>query len=61
MKKHTQIHTTKKLCKLKCEECEYVGNSRVTVDVHIGNCHTDKVKCGLCENSFGNNENLTCT
>ena len=51
-------HTTKTDFKLKCDDCEYVWNSRVNLDVHIGNCDCDKNKCGLCENSFENNQKL---
>ena len=51
-------HTTKTDFKLKCDDCEYVWNSRVALDVHIGNCDSDKNKCGLCENSFENNQKL---
>ena len=58
MKKHMQTHTTKKEFKLKCDHCEYVGNSRVALDVHIGNGHSDTNKCGLCEHSFENNQKL---
>ena len=55
MKNQMHSHTTKTDFKLKCE---YVGNSRVALDVHIGNCHSDKNKCGLWENFFENNQEL---
>jgi hypothetical protein len=58
MKKHMMTHSTKKEFKLKYEDCEYVGKSRVALDVHIRNCHSDKVYCGLCEICFENSEEL---
>jgi hypothetical protein len=45
MKNHMQTHTTKKEFKFKCDDCEYVENFRVALDVHIGNCHSDTNKC----------------
>ena len=40
--------------KFKCEDCDFVGQSRETMEVHIGKSHTDNFECGLCELTFGN-------
>ena len=57
MKKHMKTHSFKKV-KFKCEDCDFVGQSRETMEVHIGKAHTDQFECGLCEVSFGKLEDL---
>ena len=53
MKRHMRSHSFKE-AKFKCEDCDFVGQSRETMEVHIGKSHTDNFECGLCELNFGN-------
>ena len=48
MKKHLLTHSLKK-AKYLCDECGFVGQSKVTMEVHIGKCHSEKFDCGLCD------------
>ena len=57
MKKHMKTHSFKE-AKFKCEDCDCVGQSRETMEVHIGKTHTDNFECGLWEQTFGNIEKL---
>ena len=53
MKRHMRSHSFKE-AKFKCEDCDFVGQSRETMEVHIGKNHTDNFECGLCDLNFGN-------
>ena len=44
MKIHMRNHSFKE-AKFKCEDCDFVGQSRETMEVHIGKSHTDKFEC----------------
>ena len=57
MKRHMKTHSFKS-AKFKCEDCDFVGQSQETMEVHIGKTHTDTFECGLCEQDVGNVENL---
>ena len=35
-----------KKAKFLCEDCEFVGQSKDTVEVHAGKTHTDYNECG---------------
>ena len=48
MKKHLLTHSYKK-AKYLCDECDFVGKSVVTMEVHIGKKHSRTYDCGLCE------------
>ena len=48
MKKHPLTHSYKK-AKYLCDECDFVGKSVVTMEVHIGKNHSKTYDCGLCE------------
>ena len=39
--------------KYKCNECEFVGSYK-TLEVHLGETHTENFEYGLCENNFAN-------
>ena len=41
-----------------CKECGFVGRNMHTHEVHMGKAHSDNFECGLCDNDFGNFENL---
>ena len=53
MKRHMRNHSFNE-AKFKCEDCDFVGQSGETMEVHIGKNHTDNFECGLCELNFGN-------
>ena len=55
MKIHLKSHSFKE-ARFKCEDCEFVGMCKETMDVHAGKNHTDTFECGLCENVFENSE-----
>ena len=42
----------------KCEECDFVGESEITMEVHLGKVHSDKYECGLCDFEAMTLENL---
>ena len=48
MSKHLKTHSYTD-ARFKCEDCEFVGLTRDTMEVHIGKTHTDSFECGLCE------------
>ena len=57
LKKHLKTHSYKE-AKFQCEDCEFVGKTRETMNVHIGRYHTDQFECGICEKNLGNSEGL---
>ena len=57
LRKHLKMHSYKE-AKFQCEDCEFVGKTRETMDVHIGRYHTDKFECGICERQMINFEDL---
>ena len=57
MKIHLKSHSFKE-AKFQCEDCEFVGQSKDTMEVHAGKTHTDNYECGLCEVNFENGNDL---
>ena len=57
LRNHLKTHSYKE-AKFQCEDCEFVGNTRETMNVHIGRFHTDQFECGLCEINLGNSSSL---
>ena len=57
MKKHLLTHSYKK-AKYLCDECDFVGKSKVTMAVHIGKNHSEKFDCGLCDLETNSLQNL---
>ena len=57
MRKHLKSHSFKD-ARFKCEDCEFVGDSKETMELHIQWTHTDTFECGICENTFGNGKTL---
>lgn len=57
MKKHMRTHSYKE-ARFKCDDCDFVGQNELTMDVHIGKHHSEKYECGLCEFEANNQENL---
>ena len=39
-------------------ECDYVCENSLTMEVHIGQLHSEKVECGLCNYKANNLESL---
>ena len=56
-KQHMKTHSYKE-AKFKCEDCNFVGKSKETMEVHLGRSHTDLFECGLCEIDFKSSDNL---
>ena len=44
--------------KLQCAGCIYIGESELTMDIHVGIFHSDDFECGVCDVIFENQENL---
>ena len=57
MKRHIKSHSYKEeYCrKVKCQDCDFVGQRHEGMDVYMAKCHTDNFEWGLCERS---NENI---
>ena len=47
MKEHLRFHRYKKST-FKCEDCDYVCENFLTMEVHVGKYHGDILECGLC-------------
>ena len=48
MKKHVISHSYTK-ANFKCDDCDFVGESEYTMEVHIGKFHSEKYECGICD------------
>ena len=48
MKKHLKTHSYKKI-EFKCVDCDFVGGSEETMEVHHGKKHSDSFECGICD------------
>ena len=48
MKQHMKTHSYKK-CEYKCEECDFCGTNKMTMEVHLGKMHSENFECGLCD------------
>ena len=57
MKKHMKRHSYKE-ARYKCDDCDFVGESGLTMDVHIGKHHSENHECGLCNFEAKDQENL---
>ena len=57
LKKHLITHSYKK-AKFNCSECDFVCQNVISMEVHNGKQHSDKLECGLCDLEVGNFENL---
>ena len=47
MKKHLKLHTYKNL-KFKCEDCEFLTEDELSLEVHSGKVHSGNFECALC-------------
>ena len=57
MKQHIKTHSYKK-CEYKCEECDFCGTNKITMEVHLGKMHSENFECGLCDNVVKDFESL---
>ena len=48
MKKHMIKHSYKTI-NYQCEECDYCGENKETMAVHVGKEHSELFECGLCD------------
>ena len=51
-------HVSYKKAEFRGEDCEYIGSTKVSMDVHSGKFHSKKFECGLCDHEARNLENL---
>ena len=51
MKKHMICHsyTDSLILKFKCDECDFWGPNRITMEMHFRRIHSENISCGLCE------------
>ena len=57
MKKHMKEHSYIK-ARFRCEDCEFVGENEVTMEVHLVLAHSEYFECGLCELKVDSSEDL---
>ena len=57
VKLHMKSHTYSEL-NFKCENCNYWSYNALTMEVHVGKHHAEKLECGLCEYKVDNLESL---
>ena len=48
MKKCMKTHSYKQV-EFRCEECDFLGETPFTMEVHLGKSHSDHFEFGLCE------------
>jgi hypothetical protein len=42
----------------RCAECDFMGSSHTTMEVHMGREHCEKIECGMCDSVFNDLETL---
>ena len=47
-----------KEARLKCDDCDFVGQNVVSIEVHIRRKHSEKYEFGLCDFEAGSSENI---
>ena len=57
MKKHLITHSYKE-ANYKCSDCDFVSEHIISMEVHIGKCHSENYDCGICSFEAGSLENL---
>ena len=57
MKSHMQEHSYKR-ANFKCEECDFIGQNKSTMQVHTGKYHSENYECRLCDFEANNLETL---
>ena len=51
-------NTAKLKVEFKCDEFDFVGKLKASMEVHIGKHHCEKYECGLCDSEIGSQEKL---
>ena len=54
---HLKEHTYNEL-KYKCEDCDFLANDILSLDVHVERKHSGNFKCAICEFTAKNEEHL---
>ena len=50
LKRHIKSHSYKyDDGKMKCNECDFIGQNAWTLQIHIGKEHNQPIDCGLCD------------
>ena len=44
---HMKTHSYKR-AEFKCEECEFCGETELTMEIHLGKMPQENFECGLC-------------
>ena len=57
LKKHMKSHPFKH-ASFKHVECDFVGGSKETMEVHLGKYHSENFECALCDHKDKSLENL---
>ena len=57
MKLHLKTHSYKPV-NYECAECDFLGTTEPTMDVHNGKQHSENIECGLCDSVFKDHESL---
>ena len=57
MQRHLKTHSYKR-AQFKCEECEFICERELTMEVHLGKFHDNNFECGLCGFLANSEDNL---
>ena len=57
MKIHMKTHSFKTAA-YQCFDCDFCGDSKRTMNVHLGKQHSENYECGLCDSEYKNLEDL---
>ena len=57
MKRHLKCHSYKE-ANYTCEDCEFISKHDLTMEVHLGKFHSEKIECGICGFETKDMENL---
>ena len=47
MKRHLKSHSFKE-ANYTYEDCGFIGKHDLTMEVHLGKYHSEKIECGIC-------------
>ena len=57
MEDHLKQHTYKELI-FKCEDCDFLVNDILSLDVHVGRKHSGNFECAICGFKAKSEDNL---
>ena len=58
MKTHKKNEHTYHIVRYQCDECDFMANEVITLQVHFGMKHSLKKQCGLCDKEFDTSTEL---